>query len=183
MAAHFCPSNPCPYCFPERAREVPNLRVVIEPEVAFGIGDPYLTDQWSAALDEASARFVASLRDCAYCGRPFAPASRSDEIYCRRLVPAQTGTCAEVGPGVLSQARRDPWLIQYRLAYKRLDSRVRRNGHDRTVLNKWCELAHSVTEDAQAKSIPVDIFRFGLLRLADELGLVGVRARQADDVA
>lgn len=67
-----------------------------------------------------------AVKQCKNCGRFFIPSSRSDEVYCDRLL-SNGKTCKTVGYD--EKIKRDDILRVYRKSYKTQNARKQRNSH------------------------------------------------------
>lgn len=96
---------------------------------------------------------VLKLRSCAECSSDFWP-GRSDQVYC------QAG-CAQKHWARTA----DPWTLEYRRHYKRLDQIVRRRGIDRARLDAWRAEASAMRAAASEQEWRMESFVGGLRSL------------------
>lgn len=103
------------------------------------------------------------IRKCENCGGFFIPSSRSDEIYCDRIIKG-VRRCKAVG--YEQKILNNPYTKVYRSAYKTKNAYKLRNIknmpgiEDRFI--KWNEAAKQKLEEAQAGEITLDQFTIWL---------------------
>lgn len=111
------------------------------------------------------------VRVCGLCQRPFLPAERSDEVYCRRTAPDRPPwhrTCRDVGPQHRYAADLDDLTAVYRRAYKRLDVRQRRGRFQRGDLDAWRAGAKRLLDQAHQARWSVEELERALDDIAPE---------------
>lgn len=96
------------------------------------------------------------IRKCKNCGDYFIPGSRSDEIYCGKLLP-NGKTCKTVGYD--ERVKGDSILREYRKIYKTQNARKQRNSHKKDISEKyknWVMFAKGKVRECQAGQISID---------------------------
>lgn len=96
------------------------------------------------------------IRKCKNCGDYFIPGSRSDEIYCDKLLP-NGKTCKTVGYD--ERVKGDSILREYRKIYKTQNARKQRNSHQKGISEKfknWVMFAKEKVRECQAGRISID---------------------------
>lgn len=96
------------------------------------------------------------VRKCQNCGEYFIPTSRSDEIYCDKVLP-NGKTCKTVGYD--ERIKRDDVLREYRKIYKTQNARKQRNSHKRDIsdkFQKWVTFAKKQVSKCQSGEISLD---------------------------
>lgn len=98
----------------------------------------------------------AIVRKCRNCGDYFIPASRSDEIYCDKLLP-NGKTCKTVGYD--ERVKGDSILREYRKIYKTQNARKQRNSHKKDISEKfknWVMFAKTKVRECQTGKINIE---------------------------
>ncbi len=96
------------------------------------------------------------VRECHNCGDFFIPVSRSDEIYCSKLL-ANGKTCKTVGYD--ERVKNDNILREYRRIYKTQNARKQRNQHRNNISGKfrvWSAFAKEKVSECQAGKISIE---------------------------
>lgn len=93
------------------------------------------------------------IRRCSNCGDFFIPSSRSDEIYCDKVL-SNGKTCKTIGYD--EKVKRDSTLREYRKIYKTQNARKQRNGHRANIaeyFEQWTKYAKMKLKQCQAGEI------------------------------
>lgn len=98
----------------------------------------------------------STVRQCQNCGEYFIPTSRSDEIYCDKVLP-NGKTCKTVGYD--ERIKHDAVLREYRKVYKTQNARKQRNSHKRDIsdkFQKWVIFAKEQVSKCKSGEISLD---------------------------
>lgn len=96
------------------------------------------------------------IRKCQNCGEYFVPTSRSDEIYCDKVLP-NGKTCKTVGYD--EKIKHDNVLREYRRIYKTQNARKQRNSHKKNIserFQEWVTYAKEEVSRCQSGEISLD---------------------------
>lgn len=96
------------------------------------------------------------IKECANCGKLFRPSSRSDEIYCDRVVNQGTRTCKQVG-----YENKNESIKAYRTAYKTKNAMKNRYNNicAENAFKNWVYAAKIKLEKSQNGIITLEEFK------------------------